>query len=83
MAAVALQRYPDGLTASDFRRLSDFIYQYCGIKLPPGKVTMLEGRLRKRLRATGIRSLAAYCDYLFEQAASIASFVSFSPNLGT
>lgn len=67
MAAVALQRHPDGLTASDFRRLSDFIYQYSGIKLPPGKVTMLEGRLRKRLRATGIRSLAAYCDYLFER----------------
>ena len=48
-----------------FRRLSEFIHASCGIKLPPAKKTMLEGRLRKRLRALGMTSFDRYCEYLF------------------
>jgi chemotaxis protein methyltransferase CheR len=35
--------------------------------MPPAKKTMVEGRLRKRVRALGMRHLSEYCDYLFER----------------
>nr|WP_281435150.1 protein-glutamate O-methyltransferase CheR [Rhizobium lemnae] len=46
--------------------MAKFIYEYSGIKMPVTKATMLEGRLRKRLRVCNIASFDAYCDYLFE-----------------
>lgn len=57
----------DRLRQSDFQRLARFIEQRCGIRMPPAKQTMLEGRLRKRVVATGCSSLADYCDFLFER----------------
>lgn len=66
MGALGLHRDMEGLAAKDFRRLSDFIYEYSGIKMPPAKKTMLEGRLRKRLRATGFETIDQYCSYLFD-----------------
>jgi chemotaxis protein methyltransferase CheR len=56
----------DGLSSRNFEALSRYIYDYSGIKMPITKLTMLEGRLRRRLRATGIPSFNAYCDYLFK-----------------
>ena len=56
----------DGISPRDFDRLAKFIYSYSGIKMPSTKVTMLEGRLRKRLRATGHPNFDAYCNYLFK-----------------
>lgn len=56
----------DGISPRDFDRLAKFIYSYSGIKMPPTKATMLEGRLRKRLRATGHLCFDAYCNYLFK-----------------
>jgi chemotaxis protein methyltransferase CheR len=55
------------LSAADFSRLSGLISSLCGIKLPPAKKTMLEGRLRKRLRFLGMDNFADYCDYLFSR----------------
>jgi chemotaxis protein methyltransferase CheR len=57
----------DRLSQRDFHRLADFIHGYCGIKMPPAKKTMVEGRLRRRLRATGVNTLAEYCRYVFDQ----------------
>jgi chemotaxis protein methyltransferase CheR len=56
-----------GLSRRDYERLGRFIQGYSGIKMPPNKVTMLEGRLRRRLRATGYSSFADYCRYLFDE----------------
>lgn len=53
------------LSAGDFARLSRFIYEECGIKMPATKKTMLEARLHKRLRALGMRSFSDYCAFLF------------------
>ena len=53
------------LTNKDFNRLSQFIYNQCGIKMPIAKKTMLEARLQKRLRQLQISSFTEYCDYLF------------------
>ena len=70
MPAAALretQSLEDHISKRNFEKLSRFIYDYSGIKMPLSKTTMLEGRLRRRLRATGISSFDAYCDYLFDQ----------------
>ncbi|PLX84986.1 MAG: chemotaxis protein CheR [Desulfuromonas sp.] len=53
------------LATKDFQRLSTFIYDNVGIKMPPAKRTMLEGRLAKRLRSLGLKSYGEYCDFLF------------------
>jgi len=57
----------DRLSQRNYQRLAAFIENYSGIKMPPTKVTMIEGRLRRRLRATGMADLKQYCDYLFEK----------------
>jgi len=59
--------FEDSLNTRDFRQLSAFIYDYCGIKMTDAKRSMLEGRLRKRLRATGFPTFSDYCEYLFRQ----------------
>ena len=53
------------LSMRDFGRLSRFIYDTCGIKMPEVKATMLEARLQKRLRALNMNSFTQYCDFLF------------------
>ncbi len=55
----------DRLSSRDFARLADFIHDYSGIKMPDSKRTMLEGRLRRRVRAAGMASIASYCEHLF------------------
>jgi chemotaxis protein methyltransferase CheR len=57
----------DHLNTRDFQRLARFIHEYSGIKMPPAKKSMVEGRLRRRARAVGVQSLTGYCQYLFEQ----------------
>jgi len=56
-----------GFSPRNFQRLSAYVYRYSGIKLPPSKLTMVEGRLRRRLRALQIATLDEYCAYLFDQ----------------
>lgn len=52
------------LDRKEFQRLSELISSECGIRMPEEKKIMLETRLRKRLRALGMRSFSTYCDYL-------------------
>jgi chemotaxis protein methyltransferase CheR len=53
------------MSEKDFRRLGDFIYSECGIKMPDSKKVMLEARLRRRLRVLEMDSFSKYCDYVF------------------
>lgn len=55
------------LSVQDFNRLSTFIQNHYGIQLPPEKRTLLEGRLRKRMRELQETSFARYCQYLFTE----------------
>lgn len=67
MSVSVAQTYTElGLSQKNFDRLARYIYDYSGIKMPPSKRTMLEGRLRRRLRATNIETFDEYCDYLFK-----------------
>lgn len=56
----------DRMSRRNFTMLSNYIYQYSGIKMPESKQTMLEGRLRRRLRATGTETLDKYCAHVFD-----------------
>lgn len=67
-AAVALQAPEiEQLSARNFQRLATFIQDYSGIKMPANKRTMLEGRLRRRMRATRIADVNEYCRFLFDE----------------
>jgi chemotaxis protein methyltransferase CheR len=59
--------FDDRLSSRNFKRLAHYIYSYSGIKMPEAKMTMLEGRLRRRLRVTGHPTFDSYCDYVFEE----------------
>jgi chemotaxis protein methyltransferase CheR len=52
------------LSGRDFSKLSSFILDQCGIRLPLSKKQMLEGRLRRRLRTLGFNSFDRYMEYL-------------------
>lgn len=56
----------DALRRSDFDRIAAYVYRECGIRLPPVKITMIEGRLRRRVRAHDHSSLGDYCGWLFD-----------------
>ena len=67
-AAVAYGNEDDEhLSAIDFGRIARLVEGEAGIKLPPGKRLMVEGRLRKRMRALDLDTFTAYCDLLFKQ----------------
>lgn len=53
-----------GISDRDFRKLTELIGNYCGIRVPPAKRSMLEARLGKRARALGMKSMDAYCAYV-------------------
>ncbi len=56
----------DRLSDRHFAAISSAIESRAGIKLPRGKRTMVEGRLRRRVRALGLDSLHAYGAHLFD-----------------
>ena len=51
-------------TAADFERVRKLIYQQAGISLAASKQDMVYSRLARRLRATGLKSFAAYLERL-------------------
>ena len=56
---------PHSMHEKDFKRFSEFVHGECGIKLTPGKKTMVQARLQKRLRTLGLKDYGAYIEYLF------------------
>jgi chemotaxis protein methyltransferase CheR len=57
----------DRLREDYFYRLTEVIERLTGIKLLAGKQAMLEGRLRKRVRALGLSTLNDYAEFIFER----------------
>ena len=64
------------ISDKDFSRFSQLIYDVCGIKMPPHKQSMLEARLRKRLRFLGLSSYESYREYLFSQDGMVEELTS-------
>jgi len=57
----------DHLEERHFNAIATLVERNAGIKLPLTKRTMVEGRLRKRVRVLGLRGLADYGRLLFER----------------
>lgn len=55
------------LSRRDFDELARFISGRCGIRMPPAKKALVEGRLRRRVRNLGFDDMHAYCTYLFQE----------------
>jgi len=53
------------MSGDDFRRLSTFIYNELGIKMPDVKRIMLQSRLQKRLLELKMNTFKEYIDYVF------------------
>jgi len=64
------------LSAADFERIRQLIYQRAGISLHSGKQAMVYSRLSRRLRETGQRSFAEYLQWL-EKGGSDAEWQEF------
>lgn len=57
----------DALSDRHFRTLTAFIESEVGIRLPPSKRTMVEGRLRRRVKALGLHDLDDYARFVFDR----------------
>jgi chemotaxis protein methyltransferase CheR len=57
----------DQLQEKHFIRLARLVEEHSGIRLPPTKRTMVEGRIRKRMRVLGLSRLDEYGEVIFER----------------
>ena len=65
--AAAVDAERDGISARDYARLCSLIHTEAGINLGSEKKTMLEIRIKRRLKALDLTSYHDYCEYLFGQ----------------
>ena len=56
------------LTEEQFRKISDLVYDYCGINLHDGKKELVRARLAKRLRMLRIKTFDDYLRYALEDS---------------
>lgn len=83
---IVLPALPSGprefeFTPADFDRVRHLIYQQAGISLSAAKQDMVYSRLARRLRATGLKTFAAYLDRL--EKGDKAEWESFINSLTT
>jgi chemotaxis protein methyltransferase CheR len=57
--------HDENMSTRDYTRLCDLIYAQAGIRLGSDKKTMLEVRIKRRLKALDLSSYDQYCNYLF------------------
>jgi chemotaxis protein methyltransferase CheR len=65
--AHTMSTHDEFISSRDYTRLCDLIYQQAGIHLGSTKKTMLEARIKHRLKDLDLASYSQYCDYLFER----------------
>ncbi len=72
-----MSEHEDHLSSRDYTRLCGLINDVAGIRLGAEKKTMLEVRIRRRLRALSCSSYASYCDRLFRNGKAHEEIVHF------
>jgi chemotaxis protein methyltransferase CheR len=65
------------ISSRDYTRLCELVYAEAGIRLGTEKKTMLEARIRRRLKALDLHSYGQYCDYLFGHQGMKEEIVNF------
>jgi len=63
------------ITSTQFKKFSRLIYEKCGINLHSGKEQLLQARLAKRLRSTGISSVGKYLNLLERDSQELTDFI--------
>lgn len=58
----------ESISGRDYARLCELIYAEAGIHLGTERRTMLEARIKRRLKILNLDSYGRYCDYLFGHA---------------
>ena len=58
------------LTQEEFQRLSDAVYDHCGINLHKGKKELVDARFAKVLRASRFQSAREYIDFVLQHKQS-------------
>ena len=75
--------YKQEMTKDDFTRLSNSIYRISGINLPNEKRTLVEGRIRKRMKQLDIKTYNSYINYLFSDSGMQNELIPFIDVLTT
>jgi chemotaxis protein methyltransferase CheR len=57
--------HEESISGRDYARLRELIYAEAGINLGTERKTMLEARIKRRLKILNFHSYGEYCDYLF------------------
>src|ERR1019366_7788868 len=57
--------HDESISGRDYARLCELIYAQAGIHLGADRQTMLEVRIKRRLKVLDLHSYSEYCDYLF------------------
>ena len=65
MSTSDLTRSDESLSTADFNRLRDLIYKESGINLGSDKKTMVELRLKRRVKSLEFSSYSEYCRHVF------------------
>jgi chemotaxis protein methyltransferase CheR len=60
--------HDESISSRDYARLCQLIYDQAGIHLGAERKTMLEVRIKRRLKILNLHSYSEYCDYLFGHA---------------
>ncbi|MBK1877477.1 CheR family methyltransferase [Pelagicoccus mobilis] len=77
MSIETIQQESLNLTKGSFDSFSQYITRELGIKMPRSKISMLQGRLRKRVRALGLTSIEDYQKLLFKSSSNKEELVNF------
>jgi chemotaxis protein methyltransferase CheR len=67
MGLIISEAYKQLMTDEDFGKLSTFVYEELGIKMPYAKKIMLQSRLQKRLADLKIESFKDYIEFVFSK----------------
>jgi chemotaxis protein methyltransferase CheR len=72
-----MSAHDETISVRDYKRLCELIYAEAGIHLGADKKTMLEVRIKRRLKALCLFSYGQYCDFLFTQQGMKEEMVHF------
>ncbi len=61
------------LTQAQFKKISEFMESYTGIKMPVTKQIMIQSRLQSRLKALHLSNFSEYIDYVFSSTTNASS----------
>ncbi|MGF1633704.1 MAG: CheR family methyltransferase [Phycisphaerae bacterium] len=70
------------VTDAQFKRISQVVYDHCGINLHDGKRQLVQARLAKRLRVTGRRDVGGYLEWVLQDPNG-PEFLNFIDSLST